>query len=800
MNRLEGPRPLLPIRRLLLTDLLILMAGVSALLLGLSWWSQQQALERQARARAETALVQLEEAVRNDLEASQSLGFVIREWWLQGVLDPTRPAEAARLITPLLATQHGITSVNLARTDGHSLLLLRVGGAWSFRELDNAGTEARIRWHRLDSTGQLRSEPWTPMAYDPRSRPWYQAGALADAPIWTDPYAFYTTQDPGITYALPVRDAAGLRGVAALDFLLDDLTQRVWAAQPTAGSRCLIVDPRGQALILPREPAFETKESRRQAFLKPLTTLLPAPHAALAMPTSGVNETRLISVEGQPAIGVLRPLEGLAGIHWQLLLTVPIEDLLGPARFRVLSLLGLALLGLGLAAWRIERIARRVVEPITELSALAEVLGQGQMPPAATSHIQEIQSLDRALRQASESLADQARLQRQLEHSQRMETVGTLAGGIAHDVNNQLAAILGQLHLSRELLPEGHPVLNRILRAEEATKRCAQTTKALLSFSHQSRPELRPLDLNALVSETANILDRLLGGRIRLQLALEPDLPPVSGDAVQLEQVLMNLAVNARDAMPTGGSLGLRTFLDEAGQVGLEVRDSGTGIPEELLPHIFEPFVTTKDLGKGTGLGLAMVFGIVKAHHGQIRAENAPTGGACFRVTLPQARMKGPHEPSSSPSNPSVPRSSLVGCRILVAEDEVLLRDMLADALTLARAQVTTAPDGGVAWRAWQAGTFDLVLSDHRMPDCTGLELLERIRATGSAVPFILISGQGLEGMEAALAKVPRVRLLPKPFELPRLTALMAEMLAEKPVEPPNIPISAFPDPQHYLP
>jgi signal transduction histidine kinase/ActR/RegA family two-component response regulator len=771
---------MLPIRRLLLRDLLILMAGLSALLLGLSWWGQQQALQRQAGARAQTALRHLDEALRIDLEASQSLGGILRDWWLEGVLDPTQPEQATRLIMPLLIAQHSITSLNLAQADGRSLLFLQSGGAWSLRELEKAGPEARIRWRHLDSNGQALSyEPWAPMAYDPRTRPWYATGAAATAPIWTEPYAFYTTHDPGITYTVPIRDASGLRGVAALDFMLDDLTSRVWSAQPTPGSQSLVVDARGRALILPRDPAFETPEGRRQAFLKPLEARFLSPETSRLGDDARGGLPRRVTSQGKAAMGLSRTFEGLPGLHWHMILSIPEADLLGPVRFRVASMLGLALLGLGLAAWRIQRIARRVAEPITALGALAETLGQGTAAPAIHSDIQEIRNLERVLLQADESLSDRARLQSQLEHSQRMETVGTLAGGIAHDVNNQLAAILGQLHLSRELLPEGHPVLSRILRAEEATRRCAQTTKALLSFSHQSRPELKPLDLNALVTETANILDRLLGGLIRLRLSLQPDLPRVSGDSVQLEQVLMNLAVNARDAMPSGGSLSLRTFRDADGQVCLEVQDTGTGIPENLLPHIFEPFVTTKDFTKGTGLGLAMVFGIVKAHQGQVRAENRLGGGARFLVSLPPAR---PEEPLETPlqADASNEEGILAGRRILLAEDEALLREMLADALTLARAQVTAASDGDVAWRAWQTGTFDLVLSDHRMPDCTGLELLERIRTSGSEVPFILVSGQGLEGMEATLAKVPRVRLLPKPFELSRLLALMAEMLGEQ--------------------
>lgn len=786
---------MLPIRRLLLRDLLILMTGLSALLLGLAWWSQQQALERQAGARAWAALDRLEETLRIDLDASQTLGKVVMGYWEAGLLDPAQPEPTARLLQPLLSAQRSITSLNLARVDGRSLLFLRLGSAWSFRELEITAVGTRIRWHRLDRAGRVLSvEPWTPMDYDPRTRPWYLAAASASAPAWTEPYAFYTTRDPGITFTLPFRDASGLRGVAALDFLLDDLTERVWSAQPTVNSRCLVVDPQGRALILPRDPAFETQEARRQAFLKPLEAGVLASRAGLLDGAADGKPGR-VELEGGPAIALLRPFEGLPGIRWRLLLTVPVEDLLGPNRYRVASLLGLAVLGLALAAWRIRHIARRVTEPIAELSALAQSLGQKGPLPVLGSRIQEIQSLDRALRHAHDSLVDQSRLQRQLEHSQRMETVGTLAGGIAHDVNNQLAAILGQLHLTREQLPEGHPAQARIVRAEEATRRCAQTTKALLSFSHESQPELKSVNLNKVVGETADILERLLGGRIRLNLSLQPNLPRLAGDAVQLEQVLMNLSVNARDAMPTGGVLSLRTYRDDQGQVCLEVQDTGLGIPEAILPHIFEPFVTTKEVGKGTGLGLAMVFGIVKAHQGKVQADNLPGGGARFRLTFPpdNGEMSGPL-PILGASGELGAR--LAGIRILVVEDEPLLRDMLADALTLARAQVTPTPDGIVAWRAWQAGTFDLVLSDYRMPDCTGLELLERLRATGATTPFVLISGQGLEGKEATLMLDPMVRLLPKPFELPRLVDLMVELLAT--ARPAGL--SVFPDPGRFLP
>ncbi len=766
-------------RRLLLQDLLVLAVGMVALILGISWHEQQLALRQQADARAAASLRQLDEALRSDLEDVQEQGDVIRTWWASGLMDPTLPAQAARLLAPLLDSQQAVTSLNLARADGRSLLFLKMGGAWSLRELRPNGTGARIRWMRLDAQGRiLHTEAWTPMDYDPRTRPWYQLGAAAQAPLWTKAYPFYTTHDPGITFCLPIRDAhANLAGVAALDFMLDDLTSAVWEAQPTAHSRCVVVDDQNRALILPKEDAFISQTARRAAFLRPVSATFlgqMAPLLGQALPSG----FRFFHYQGSGYIGRVRTLQGLPGLHWRLVLMIPEEDLMGPARRRLLGLLLLSLATLGLAVWRIRRLADRAATPLSRLESIAEALGQPELPPPVDSDIREIRRLDGALRQAQADLTEQTLLRRQLEHSQRMETVGTLAGGIAHDVNNQLAAILGQLHLCRELLPEGHAVLTRLERAETATRRCAQTTKALLAFSHQSRPELKRLNLNTLVEETSVILERLLGGRIRLTLHLDRALPAIRGDAVQLEQVLMNLAVNARDAMPEGGTLELGTGQNDAGEVLLEVQDSGTGIPEAALPHLFEPFFTTKEQGKGTGLGLAMVFGIVKAHQGRIQAENPPGGGALFRITLPAAGRAD----DSTPPAPLQLRAEtrLAGVRVLVAEDESLLRDMLADALTMARAQVTAVPDGAMAWRAWQMATFDLVLSDHRMPDCTGYELLQRIRATGSTVPFILVSGQGLEGFEAALARDSAVRLLPKPFEMPRLMQLMGEMLANR--------------------
>lgn len=476
---------------------------------------------------------------------------------------------------------------------------------------------------------------------------------------------------------------------------------------------------------------------------------------------------------------LLRELAATFGaMAFLLLILAGTSVLLPPAGLhRVLFLLAALGLFLAFAAWRIRVLARRFGDPMEALSRSARMLGEGRIPDPVPTDLEEIHALGEVLRRAGESLRNEADLRQQLERSQRLETVGTLAGGIAHDVNNQLASIVGQINLGKELLPKDHPVFRRLNRAEDAADRCALMIKSLLSFTHQVKPQLRSVDLNTLIANTATLLDRVLGGLVRIELELTPDLPPIQGEPVQLEQILLNLAVNARDAMPQGGRLILRTEPGDTGQACLTIRDTGTGIAAEVLPRIFEPYFTTKDLGKGTGLGLAMVLSLVEGHGGRIEVNSQVGRGTEFRIHLNLHTALPAEGANPVPAEPEPQPLTYAGKRVLVAEDDPNLRDLLADAFTQARAQVETAPDGLIAWQLFQQSRYDLVVSDQRMPECTGLELLGRIRKINTLVPVILVSGYGLEGMEAELKKDPRLRYFPKPFGIRQIFASGWELL-----------------------
>jgi signal transduction histidine kinase len=306
--------------------------------------------------------------------------------------------------------------------------------------------------------------------------------------------------------------------------------------------------------------------------------------------------------------------------------------------------LTLALLAVVLVAWRAAALARRFGEPLRALAESSMRASRGEAFEPPQSDVEEIADLGRRFKAASVAIDERARLEADLRHAQRVATIGTLAGGFAHDVNNQLTVILASLELAKRSAAKSRPIDEDLDSAATAAKSAAELTRSILAFSRRgAKPKKVEVDVNAVVARVARLVASTFDkSHITVDQHLASTLPPIYGDPVLLEQVVMNLAVNARDAMPNGGKLTFATGKREGDGIFFSVTDTGQGIDPEVRERLFEAFFTTKEASKGTGLGLAIARGIVTTHNGRIEIESTPGQGATFTVVLSGAASSGP--------------------------------------------------------------------------------------------------------------------------------------------------------------
>ena len=372
-------------------------------------------------------------------------------------------------------------------------------------------------------------------------------------------------------------------------------------------------------------------------------------------------------------------------------------------------------------------------------------------------------------------------------HAEKMRALDRLAGGIAHDFNNLLMTIVGHADLAMAHLDCAHPARTSILEARRAAERAADLTAKLLAFSRQQPIQPQRLDLNVAVSELVALLARVISEDIAIDTQLMKEPAYVDADPGLIDQVLLNLAINARDAMPSGGRLTLATSLVEFDALAasrraearpgifvcVRVTDTGTGIDPQHIPNIFEPFFTTKDVGKGTGLGLATTYGVTRQHGGWIDVESAVGIGTSFRVFLP--RQEAP-EAIAVP----LPMPPLAQGRetILLVEDEPQVRAVISRVLNSCGYTVVEAVDGLAALAEWDAhrGAFDLLLTDVIMPrGLNGPDLAGELRRRKPDLRVVLMTGYQAEVKLDALP--PDTPLLRKPFSLAEMTRIVSDTL-----------------------
>lgn len=364
--------------------------------------------------------------------------------------------------------------------------------------------------------------------------------------------------------------------------------------------------------------------------------------------------------------------------------------------------------------------------------------------------------------------------QQQLMQAQKMEAVGTLAGGIAHDFNNQLTVMLGNARYVLRQLEDEPDLKDALIDLNRAAEHCAQLTRSLLAFSRRSAISPRPLDPKVVVTQVQELLRPLIPSSIDFEIAMPGEADWVEADPTQLQQVLLNLAINARDAMPDGGSLivNVRNRIvdeDSAARIGLaragdyvelSVMDTGTGIDRETLKRVFEPFFTTKPLGQGTGLGLATAYGIVTETRGAIEVDTAVGSGTTFRVLLPSAQQ--PRAEMDSIESIEVTRGS---GKVLVVEDEAAVRRFIQSALERAGFEVAQAEGGDEALALVEAhDDFDAVVTDIDMPKMTGIELARKLESRLPGVPILFLSGSSRQLLDQPEAQRAVGSFLQKPF------------------------------------
>jgi signal transduction histidine kinase len=628
--------------RLLLGDALMLVALTGVPLGAVTLWGYERGADEVARTQAQSTVQRMVEKLEGRLllhrRAAQELA---RMCALQGAAG-CRGKDVEHALLALAPLEQSFRSLGVAHGDGLAIDVAPLDGA-SVLVVEACGgpsDDTCLAEHWARDGRFVEQRPRMPSGRpDVRLRPWYGA-TLAGHVEWGEPY-LVVADGPRInryrlTYATRVASEAGLDAtVAEVSLSLDDLLADVVSLQPTPAALTFIVDGQSRPVLLPPRPEFHGIEATPtgRAISRDFLPLAWEVRKAAGLGTE-------IHIDGAAFYAESARLTSEPGIEWTITMALPAHDLLGGARRVGLVMAAFGLLAVAIAIWRAMALARRFGRPLHDLEKVSEALVRGEPVSPPATEVLEVTALGERFLKASEAIRQQARLETELRHAQRIATIGTLAGGLVHDLNNQLGATRALLGM----LVDERPSDEDLQIALESVGASLELTRCLLAFSRRSSGIQRSvLEVNGMVERVVRFTaSTLRSARVDVVTDLPESTPVVLGDPVLLEQVLLNLLLNARDAMPRGGRVTVSVRPRGERRVAIEVADVGTGMSPEVRDKVFDAFFTTKGPGKGTGLGLSIAHGIVAAHRGDIELQSEPGQGSTFTVVLPLA-SEGAH-------------------------------------------------------------------------------------------------------------------------------------------------------------
>ena len=706
---------------------------------------------------------QVREAIGEDLRNSVN-AYNIFEKQRQ-----TASTQSARLIANLPYLRALMTTRDKATIQDGSLGIWNLCGSDLLILADRSGKIAALRATSSGITpGETQAQMHTSLDQEKAADWWLESGHLFE--VWIQPIYFGEASENAIT------------GYLAVGYEISD---RIAQDFRSVGSSEIVFQTGGRVIAGTLGPVDRLK--LRSADASAIPTAAVSREIELGQEHFLMTTIRLSPSDELPvSMSVLKSLDKAYFFLGEL--------------NRVLLVIGLFSILIGSAL--VYLISKSFLRPLANLVGGVRALGTGDFAyPLETNGGDEVAEVTRTFVTMRGSLQsaqkEQQLLEQRLRQAHKMEAIGRLAGGVAHDFNNLLTIIRGHSDLLLDRSAPNGPERNNAEQIQKAANRAVAMTRQLLAFSRMQVLQPRVIDLNSVVSEMGKMLPRLIGEHIEYAFLPESRLARVKADPGQIEQVVMNLAVNARDAMPGGGKLTVQihiTTLNEedarrrppmsSGEyVLLSVADTGTGMDEKTKTHIFEPFFTTKEIGKGTGLGLATVYGIVKQSGGFIWVESAPGQGSTFEIYLPSVSDTVPKKERESTSSP-LPRGSET---VLVVEDEEGVRELAAEFLRTNGYSVLEARDGVEALEISGrfAGTIHVILTDMVMPRMSGIELLKKIKATRSTAKAILMSGYSEQFKTQQDGSPDEFAVLQKPFSMNSLIAAVRAVLVAGPAAEP---------------